>query len=136
MRLALSQLPPAYDCTSWAGSVTKLYSAAVRAGYILYKKDDDVFAGALESISESMRSLADGHLSEWTWWGQIQILDQLMAKPASDPTSWIGAYNGIMKEKWDAVNEGFAGCGDYVELTNYKKGAYPRVGRDGGRALA
>ena len=118
------EVPEAPDCMSWAGSVTKLYSASVRAGYILYKNDDADWVSLMESGSSSMRSLADGHMSEWTWWGQIQILDQLMLKPYTDPTSWIGAYVGLMNEKWTAIIDGFSGCGSYIELTNPYAGAY------------
>ena len=33
-------VPTPPECMAWAGSVTKLYSASVRAGYIIYKNDD------------------------------------------------------------------------------------------------
>ena len=118
------EIPEAPECMAWAGSVTKLYSASVRAGYVIYKNDDPDWVALMEAASGAVRSMADGLMSEWTWWGQIQILDQLMTKPYTDPTSWIGAYITIMEEKWTTLINGFSGCGDYIEITNPSAGAY------------
>ena len=96
----------------------------MRAGFLLYKNDDPDWASLMAELSSDKRGMPDGLLSEWTWWGQIQIYDQLMAKPIDDPTSWIGAYVTIQDEKWTAVVNAFAGCTDYVEVTNPYAGAY------------
>ena len=61
--------------------------------------------------------------SEWQWHGHKQVTDMLMEKPYTDPTSWIGAYVEIQKEKWEAVLNGFEGC-PYLEITNPYSGAY------------
>lgn len=68
-------------------------------------------------------TLGYGSYSEWSWMGQMQLQTMMMSKPLSDPTSWVGAYGEIMKEKWDVVNEAFEDC-PVVTLTNYGKGAY------------
>merc|ERR1712151_231703 len=46
-----------------------------------------------------------------------------MSKPVDDPTSWVGAYSSIMKEKWKAVVDGFKDC-PVIEVTNPYAGAY------------
>ena len=117
-------IPDAPDCMSWAGSVTKVYSASVRAGYVIYKNDDAEWAGLMKEVMDNVRGMPDGLMSEWTWWGQIQILDQMMAKPYTSPESWIGAYIDLMQEKWKYLIDGFSGCSDYITLTNSYMGAY------------
>ena len=117
-------IPDAPDCMSWAGSVTKVYSASVRAGYVIYKNDDAEWAGLMKSVMDDVRGMPDGLMSEWTWWGQIQILDQMMAKPYSSPESWIGAYVQLMHEKWTYLIDGFSGCSNYITITNPYMGAY------------
>ena len=117
-------IPEAPDCMSWAGSVTKVYSASVRAGYVIYKNDDAEWAGLMKSVMDDVRGMPDGLMSEWTWWGQIQILDQMMAKPYSSPESWIGAYVQLMHEKWTYLIDGFSGCSNYITITNPYMGAY------------
>jgi hypothetical protein len=112
------------ECMSWASSITKVYSAAVRAGFLLYKNDAGQFTENMVAAANKKRNMPDGLMSEWTWWGQLQIYDMMMAKPVDDPTSYIGAYVTIQAEKWKAVDEGFAGCTNYVELTNPYAGAY------------
>jgi hypothetical protein len=111
------------DCAGWSFSITKLYSATVRAGAVMYKKSPAGFASSVNSILKKVHNIADGIYSEWSWMGQMQIFDLIMAKPVSDPTSWIGAYSAIMKDKWDDVIEGFANC-PVVEITNNYAGAY------------
>ena len=37
----------------------------------------------------------------------MQIQQMIMAKPMTDPTSWVGAYSELMKEKWDYIIDGF-----------------------------
>jgi len=111
------------DCSAWAYATTKGYSASVRSGFITYKKEPEVFVKAVGTMLDTTDSMGNGLLSEWTYMGQMQIQEMMMSRPLSDPTSWVGAYSGIMKEKWDAVTEGFADC-PVLELTNSRKGAY------------
>lgn len=112
------------DCAGWSYAVTKGYSASVRAGFITYKKDaPEAATAALGDIASMFNSLGYGSYSEWSWSGQMQLQKHFMAKPISDPTSWIGAYSAIMKEKWDAINSALEGC-PVVTLTNYGQGAY------------
>merc|ERR1711998_777925 len=53
----------------------------------------------------------------------MQIIDIVMEKPLSDPKSWVTAYSGLMKEKWEAIIDGFKDC-PVVEITNPHEGAY------------
>ena len=132
------------DCISWAFSVTKVYSASVRAGTILYKKsalstigadisedgsgevafgDETPYASSLTTITSMLSDMSHGLYSEWSWYGQIQIYEMIMARPMASPASWLGAYSGLIKEKWDAIISGFAGC-PYISITNPHAGAY------------
>lgn len=111
------------DCIAWSFSITKIYSAAVRAGAIIYKSDKGSFTSAVESVMSSVHGIADGIYSEWSWMGQMQIYDMIMSKPLSDSTSWIGAYSELMKAKWDLIIDGFANC-PVLEVTNPYQGAY------------
>merc|ERR1719440_189601 len=74
-------------------------------------------------VVSSVHSMGNGLYSEWSWMGQIQIFDILMAKPLSDPTSWLGAYSQLIEEKWDFIIDGFADC-PVLEVTNPYMGAY------------
>jgi len=107
----------------WSFSVTKTYSAAVRAGVVLYKKSETELAKKLSSIANTLSTFSYGLYSEWTVFGQIQILENMMSRPLSSPKSWLGAYTSIIKEKWDAVIDGFSGC-PFIEITNPHAGAY------------
>jgi len=111
------------DCAGWAYATTKGFSASVRTGWINYKKSMTSFVEAVSDIAGLHGSLAYGSYSEWSWMGQMQLHDMMMSKPLSDPTSWIGAYSSIMKEKWDVITDAFADC-PAVTLTNSGKGAY------------
>lgn len=112
------------DCSGWSYAITKGYSASVRAGFVIYKKEGpESSTSALADILGDFNSLGYGSYSEWSWWGQMQLQEYFMSKPLDDPTSWIGAYSSLMKEKWDAVNEAFEGC-PMITLTNYGQGAY------------
>jgi hypothetical protein len=111
------------DCSAWAFSISKIYSAAARAGWIMYKQDPILSHQAMVDSIGTSQTLTHGSLSEWTWHGQLQLFETFMAKPMDDPTSWIGAYTGIMKEKWDAVLDGFADCPITVPSNPYS-GAY------------
>ncbi len=81
------------------------------------------FVTAVADIAKAHDSLSYGSYSEWSWMGQMQLQDMMMSRPLSDPTSWIGAYSAIMKEKWDVITDGFADC-PVLTLTNSGKGAY------------
>jgi len=112
-----------YDCSAWSFSITKGYSASVRAGFILYKKSNSASVAAIGDIMNVVTSMTHGLYSEWSWFGQMQLWDMIMSKPFNDTTSWVGAYSKIMDEKWDYVIDGFKDC-PVVELTNPKAGAY------------
>ena len=114
-------------------SVTKAYSATVRAGFSISNDALDT-GGALREISGSQMGMKDGLYSEWTWFGQMQIQQMIMAKPLDDATSWVGAYTEIMKEKWDALIPAFKDC-PYIELTNDYAGRAYLVQEDGRRAI-
>ena len=54
------------DCLTWAFSVTKAYSATVRAGFSISNDALDT-GGALREISGSQMGMKDGLYSEWSW---------------------------------------------------------------------
>ena len=110
------------DCLAWCFSVTKAYSATVRAGFNIGNSVLDP-TGIVAEISGSQMNMANGLYSEWSWYGQMQIQEMIMAKPMTDPTSWVGAYSELMKEKWDYIIDGFASC-PYINITNDYAGAY------------
>lgn len=116
-------IPDIPDCSAWALSATKCYSASVRTGFIAYKLEPESNAQFMQEINSDLTSLTYGDYSEWSWWGHMQINEMLMAKPVDDPTSWIGAYTEIQNEKWASIIEGFEGC-PYIEVTNPNAGAY------------
>ena len=111
------------DCAGWAFSISKIWSAASRAGWITYKKDPEVWNSAIVRAIGQSQSFTHGLLSDWTWNGQAQVMDIIMSKPLDDPTSWIGAYSAIIKEKWDFILEAFADC-PVIQPTNPYSGAY------------
>lgn len=111
------------DCSAWSFSITKAYSASVRAGFLMFKTDPESQKDAFVSVMKLQFSQTFGLYSEWSWYGQMQLWEMIMSRPISDPTSWIGAYTEIMDEKWNHVIEGFEGC-PVVTLTNPKAGAY------------
>lgn len=127
------------ECDAWAFSITKIYSAAVRAGTVLVKNDgsgagvpadsrtaagyDTQSLYAAARVFGEQISMKNGLYSKWSWYGQMQIFDIVMEKPLSDPTSWVSAYSALMKEKWDAIIDGFKDC-PVVEITNPHEGAY------------
>ncbi|KAL9139795.1 hypothetical protein ACP0BX_000571 [Amphidinium carterae] len=112
------------DCAGWSFSITKFYSATVRAGFLIYDTTlPETWTSSVVSIINEVHGIADGIYSEWSWMGQEQIFAMVMAKPISDETSWMGAYSLLQKEKWDYVINGFANC-PVVEITNPYAGAY------------
>mmetsp|Transcript_6170 Transcript_6170/g.15734 ORF Transcript_6170/g.15734 Transcript_6170/m.15734 type:complete len:704 (+) Transcript_6170:794-2905(+) len=107
-------------CDAWAFSITKMYSASVRAGTVMYKANN---AAHYLTIGKKWNSLAEGSVSEWTWSGQIQIWKMLMSKPLFDPHSWMGAYSKLQDEKSQFLVDGFKNC-PVVEYLNAKTTAY------------
>lgn len=118
-----NEIPEVPDCASWATSATKVYSASIRTGFIAYKTEPESNGFYLNRIASSLTSLTYGDYSEWSWWGHMQIVDMLTAKPYTDPTSWIGAYTEVQTAKWSAIIDGFANC-PYIDITNPNAGAY------------
>jgi hypothetical protein len=111
------------DCSAWSFSISKIYSAAARVGWIMYKKDPETNHQAMVDTIGTSQTLTHGSLSEWTWHGLMQLLEAFMSKPLEDPTSWIGVYTEIMREKWDAIMDGFADC-PVAQPSNPYSGAY------------
>lgn len=60
------------DCASWSFSITKAYSASVRAGFILYKEMPVTNHDAHATIVGDVHSMTNGLYSEWSWYGQMQ----------------------------------------------------------------
>ena len=118
--IPLDEMP---DCDGWSYAITKGYSASVRAGFITYKKESEAFSANVAKIVSPFHSLSYGSVSQWTWEGQMQLQQMMMSRPLDDPTSWVGAYNIIMKEKWEIITEAFEDC-PVLELTNSMAGAY------------
>ena len=104
-------------------SLFRGFSASIRTGFLTYKKSPDTFVTAVKDVMRIHGTLGYGSYSEWSWMGQMQLQSMMMSKPLTDPTSWVGAYSDIMKEKWDVVEDGFKDC-PVLQLTNYGKGAY------------
>ncbi len=119
-QIPLAQRP---DCSGWSFSITKGYSASVRAGFLTYKKGPTRWVNAVKSIMGSVNAMTNGLYSQWSWEGQMQLQNMIMSKPMDDKTSWVGAYSEIMKEKWDVISDAFMDC-PVLELTNKGKGAY------------
>ena len=108
--------------TAWTFSVTKAYSATVRAGFVIGDSALDP-TGIVSEIAGSTMNMAGGLYSEWSWFGQMQIYNMIMEKPLEDKTSWVSAYSELMKEKWDHMIDAFDSC-PYIEITNDYAGAY------------
>ena len=111
------------DCSAWSFSITKAYSASVRAGFIMYRQDPPTNHDAMVATISTAYSMTHGLYSEWSWYGQMQLWDMMKERPLDDPTSWIGAYTEIMDEKWQYIIDGFADC-PVVQVSNPKAGAY------------
>jgi hypothetical protein len=111
-------------CAGWAFSLTKIYSAQIRAGTLLTKTSHP-FNAIMEEVAGDVHSMANGLYSEWVWHGSMQVKQLFMAKPYSDPKSWVGAYSALMAEKWTILVEAFKDC-PVMELINGpdRTGAY------------
>lgn len=118
------------DCQSWAFAITKGVSASIRAGFTLYRKTNSTggsgfgsFTNNFAAIVNSQFSLVYGSYSQWSWMGQMQYWELIKSRPLSDPTSWVGALTSILKEKYDALVDGFKDC-PVAQLTNPYMSAY------------
>ena len=111
------------DCSMWSFSITKAYSATVRAGFVMYKENPVTNHDAMVDIISEEYSMTHGLYSEWSWHGQMQLWEMIMSRPLDDPTSWIGAYSDIMEEKWALIIDGFADC-PVTQVSNPRAGAY------------
>ena len=96
-------------CYSWAFSITKIYSAQMRAGMFYVSTQADALSAA-QSILGKALSIANGLVSYMQLHGQIQIMDKIMEKPFSDPTSWLHAMALAQYEKWDVMHTAFGVC--------------------------
>jgi len=103
-------------CSGWAFSLTKIYSANMRAGTLLTLKDHPI-SGIMDDVASEVHNIGNGIYSEFTWKGMMQVKNLMMAKPYTDPTSWIGAYTGLLKEKWDVMMGAMKDC-PVLEVTN------------------
>jgi len=103
-------------CSGWAFSLTKIYSANMRAGTMLTLKDHPI-SDAADDVASEVHNIGNGIYSEFTWKGMIQVKNLLMAKPYTDPTSWIGAYTILLTEKWKVMTDAMADC-PVLEVTN------------------
>lgn len=114
-------------CSGWALSITKVYSASVRAGFLLYRTENQNSVRAISSMLRFMHSMSNGAYSEWSHHGLKQILSNvIMSRPLSDPTSWLSAYSQLMNEKWTYVMNGFdtPSCRSLLTITNPYSGGY------------
>ena len=96
-------------CYSWAFSITKIYSARMRAGIMMVMDTPDA-ADAAASNAGTALSIANGLYSHMQTHGQIQLMQTIMKKPFSDPTSWLHAMAKAQYEKWDLMHEAYAVC--------------------------
>lgn len=96
-------------CYSWAFSITKIYSARMRAG-IMMIMDKPAAVRAASGTVDTALSIANGLYSHMQTHGQVQLIQKLMEKPFSDPTSWLHAMAKAQYEKWDAIYDAFSVC--------------------------
>jgi len=100
-----------YDikCYSWAFSITKIYSARMRAGILMVMDTPNAVAAASEVVATAL-SIANGLYSHLQTHGQIQLMRTIMEKPYSDTTSWLHALARAQYEKWDVLTAAFDVC--------------------------
>lgn len=119
-KIPKAELP---ECSAWGFSISKIYSAAARAGWMMYRELPTSNHDAMVDAISTTYSLHAGSLSQWTWQGMMQLLEQFTSKPYTDPTSWIGAYAILLEEKYDFIIAGFENC-PVMTLSNPYSGAY------------
>merc|ERR1712061_307607 len=55
-------------------------------------------------------AIANGLYSYLQSEGQVMLIKQMMAKPFSEPTSWLHAFRTAQHEKWDVMDTAFDVC--------------------------
>ena len=55
-------------------------------------------------------SIGNGLYSTLQGYGQIQLMEKIMAVPFEEPTSWLHAMRTAQHEKWDVMDAAFAVC--------------------------
>lgn len=98
-----------FQCYSFAHSVTKFYSAQVRAGF-MFVMDYTAAAAASSQIMGSMRALGNAAASYMQLHGQIQLMKKMMELPMSNPSSWLNALSRTQYAKWDALDAAITVC--------------------------
>ena len=98
-----------FKCYSWAFSITKIYSAQMRAG-VYYVMDYDAANTAASSLTSKLHAIGNGLVSYMQVHGQIQLMKKIMTKPLSDPTSWLSAMSAAQYAKWDVMDAAFTVC--------------------------
>jgi len=96
-------------CYSWAMSLTKVYSAQLRAGVMMIQDYPEAVSAA-SAIMNKKLAIANGLYSYLQSQGQVELIKQMMAKPFSDPTSWLHAFRTAQHEKWDVMDAAFDVC--------------------------
>ena len=98
-------------CASYTFTWSKMYSGTLRAGIAYHSAAPGSPAfGALDTVMRMARSISTGMMPWMQLSGQIQLIDQVMAQPLADPTSWLGAYKRAQYEKWDHMLGAFEVC--------------------------
>ena len=98
-----------FQCYSFAQSVTKFYSAQMRAGF-LFVMNYAWAQSASGNIMGSMRALGSAAVSYMLLHGQIQLMKKMMEVPLSNPSSWLNALSRTQYAKWDALDAAITVC--------------------------
>ena len=98
-----------FQCYSFAHSVTKFYSAQVRAGF-LFVMNYAAATTASGNIMGSMRALGNAAASYMQLHGQIQLMKKMMELPITNPSSWLNALSRTQYAKWDALDAAITVC--------------------------
>ena len=98
-----------FQCYSFAHSVTKFYSAQVRAGF-LFVMNYAAAQTASGQIMGSMRALGNAAASYMQLHGQIQLMKKMMELPITNPSSWLNALSRTQYAKWDAMDAAITVC--------------------------
>jgi len=98
-----------FKCYSWAFSITKIYSAQMRAG-TYWIKDYPAATSAASTFTNKLFAIGNGLMSHMQVHGQISLMKTIMEKPFSDPTSWLHAMALAQYEKWDVMDAAFTVC--------------------------
>ena len=98
-----------FQCYSFAHSVTKFYSAQVRAGF-MFVMNYAAAQNASTQIMGSMRALGNAAASYMQLHGQIQLMKKMMELPITNPSSWLNALSRTQYAKWDAMDAAITVC--------------------------